>query len=373
MNLAGFLLKSRGIPSLAKRVPGLFARFGLTEDKIASCLHTFVDITQQFDALPTLTITANLIPRYPTLIRGLQNRGVEFAIHGLTHTNYAQLSFDNQLDHISTAMQIFHSQGIKFSGFRCPYLSSNAATILAVKELGFKWESSDVVSWDVLDLAQYGPYRREAYKKITGIYNAKDARFERSLPRMIDELVEIPVSIPDDEILVDRLGVKDRSAVASIWLDVLRKSYERGELFTMQLHHERMGFCGGALARVLSEACSLNPPIWIAQLNDIADWVIELEKIRLVVDKVGEDRYRVKVVGSNRASVLVKGGCVNSLGRDWVDGYRLVNSKDFELTSSNRPDVRLWRWPDGAKSAFSCTGDIDSITIIDFARRFVEV
>jgi len=431
MNLAGFLLKSRGVNSLAKRIPGLFVRFGVTERKIASCLHKFTDITELYGARPTFAITANLIPRHPKLIRGLQARGVEFAIHGLVHTDYARLSLDKQRDHIKRAMRIFDSYGVEFSGFRCPYLSSNSDTLLAAGDLGLKWESSDVVSWDVLDLSKYTARQLEAYNKVNELYSAKSISMEKPMPKLINGLVEIPVSIPDDEALVDRLGVRDRFKIAAIWEDILKKSYERGELFTIQLHHERIDFCGMALTRVLEKASSFQPSVWVAQLKEIAEWVIELKSIELRVDQCGERKFKVRADGSKRASVLFKNIKANVESKDWTDGYRLAAENEFEVEAeaipavgvspetpdktinrlrdegfivevtdspgrysyyldtkedresfddlieaieiSGKPVIRLWRWPNGARSALSCTGDIDSITIIDFARRFVEV
>ncbi|HZD60846.1 MAG TPA: hypothetical protein VE439_10400, partial [Anaerolineae bacterium] len=228
----------------------------------------------------------------------------------------------------------------------------------------------------------------------------------------------------------DRLGVRDRFKIASIWEAILKKSYERGELFTIQLHHERIGFCGTALIQVLERASSFQPQIWIAQLKDIADWVIELKATELKLDRYGEGRFKVRVDGSKRASVLVKNAKINVASKAWADGYHLIEKNEFEVDSdtipavgvspitpdgvvsklrdegfivevtdspnrysfyldvedrenlgdlvnaieeSGKPIIRLWRWPDGARSALSCTGDIDSITIIDFARRFVEV
>jgi hypothetical protein len=42
------------------------------------------------------------------------------------------------------------------------------------------------------------------------------------------------------------------------------------------------------------------------------------------------------------------------------------------LESAPGPLVRLWRWPAGARSALALTGDIDSITLQDFALRLWE-
>jgi hypothetical protein len=41
------------------------------------------------------------------------------------------------------------------------------------------------------------------------------------------------------------------------------------------------------------------------------------------------------------------------------------------LEESTAPLVRLGRWPDGARSALAITGDIDALTIWDYALRAV--
>jgi hypothetical protein len=56
----------------------------------------------------------------------------------------------------------------------------------------------------------------------------------------------------------------------------------------------------------------------------------------------------------------------------------LVDSSDYTsieacrrvIEESKRPLVRLGTWPDGARSALAVTGDIDALTIWDFAARF---
>ena len=43
-----------------------------------------------------------------------------------------------------------------------------------------------------------------------------------------------------------------------------------------------------------------------------------------------------------------------------------------KLEQSDVPQLRYWRWPNGAKSALSVTGDIDSVTLTDFVLRIIE-
>jgi hypothetical protein len=44
---------------------------------------------------------------------------------------------------------------------------------------------------------------------------------------------------------------------------------------------------------------------------------------------------------------------------------------DKEINQGSFPLVRLGRWPNGTKSAFCVTGDIDAITVWDYGLRFV--
>jgi hypothetical protein len=39
------------------------------------------------------------------------------------------------------------------------------------------------------------------------------------------------------------------------------------------------------------------------------------------------------------------------------------------IESSLSPLVRFWRWPDGAKSALCVTGDLDALSLMDYASR----
>jgi len=48
-----------------------------------------------------------------------------------------------------------------------------------------------------------------------------------------------------------------------------------------------------------------------------------------------------------------------------TDDMQLINY----VAKSTGPLVRYWRWPDGAKSALSITGDLDALTLIDYTFR----
>ncbi len=58
----------------------------------------------------------------------------------------------------------------------------------------------------------------------------------------------------------------------------------------------------------------------------------------------------------------------------YIDAATLAGlTSDVELVriieASVGPLVRYWRWPGGAKSAMCVTGDLDALTLLDYASR----
>lgn len=49
-----------------------------------------------------------------------------------------------------------------------------------------------------------------------------------------------PVTLPDDETIMDRLNITEPQKINEIWKSLFEQSYGRGELFTLQLHPERI-------------------------------------------------------------------------------------------------------------------------------------
>ncbi len=58
----------------------------------------------------------------------------------------------------------------------------------------------------------------------------------------------------------------------------------------------------------------------------------------------------------------------------FIDGYPTLSGGDeaallSEIEASPNAVLRLWRWPDRKRSAFTISADVDSITLMDFVRR----
>jgi hypothetical protein len=288
------------------------------------------------------------------------------------------------------------------------------------------------VHWDVLDRDSYADDMWHEYERLLSFYNSKMDCNYIALPRSDDGLVEIPVSIPDDEALIERLGVTQGERIGAIWEEMLKRTYERGELFTLQLHPERIDLCKSALAHVIQRARCYTPSVWVASLREISEWWQKKDRFAFDVYHESKNRYKVKADCTDRAGVLIK-NCKTDVSTDeWFDGYKIVNAREFCLETPKRPSImvskntapevfsflrnegyvvesdgkdgdcgiylddldqftgadekpllerieksqapllRFWRWPDRSRSAVSVTGDIDAITLLDFGLRILE-
>ena len=432
VNTRAHLSKSRGSKNLLLRIFTVLCRFGITARKFQHSLERYAAITGSHDSVPTFAITAVILKRHPELIRELHNQGVEFAVHGYIHTDYRLVSLDQQVQHFNKAIRIFESAKVPFTGFRAPFLRINGKTPKVLGNLGFPYDSSHSIDWDVIDQASHPKQSWREYDRLLEFYMPRRAEEYLSLPRFINGFVEIPVAIPDDEAIVDRLGVRDEKEISRIWLDILERTYHRGELFTVQLHPERIIFCENALLDILEQAKRLTPHVWVATLREIAEWWNERDDFTIEIDSQSDRKYNVKATCSERATLLLKNCKTDVPSTEWVNGYKAINARNFTLEcpvrpaigvspdsspaavkflrtegfiveESNQPDhyglylndlaqyeeadekllsdkverseaplLRYWRWPEQARSAMSITGDIDSITLTDFVLRIFE-
>jgi peptidoglycan/xylan/chitin deacetylase (PgdA/CDA1 family) len=391
-------------------------------------LERYIQITEEFDAKPTLPITAKVLQRHQQLIRQLSERGVEFSIHGLVHNDHLTLNADQQLENIEEAVRIFADAGVPAAGFRGPYLRSNQATDDAVRSLGLLYQSSAAVAFPILKAEAVSKVNSESLQRVLDFYQARDACEFVVRPRNRQGLVDIPVALPDDEILVDRfhLGEELRSQT---WREMLQQTHHRGELFTIQLHPERISEMARSLRQVLQVARQLQPSVWIARLDEIASWWLRRAVADVRLEALNTEGYLVELRAHPDVTLLIRGlpsvPTEPWLGRDQValrsifevrtrvkpvvgvssrssepvreflreEGFPFEISdkkSEFghfvdlpaqqldqvellaELDSCPGPLVRVWRWPNRARSALAVTGDIDSLTLQDFALRLWE-
>jgi peptidoglycan/xylan/chitin deacetylase (PgdA/CDA1 family) len=386
-------------------------------------LAQYREITGELGAQPTWPATACVLDRHPDLLKRYAADGVELAVHGLVHGDHALLDRARQRDSIGRALDVFERHDLRPTGFRGPYLRYNAATLDVLRELGFLWHSSQAILFPLVS-GTLEPRRAAALEAALKLYSARDARRVAVTPRLIGGLVDIPVAVPDDEILLDRLGLNAEGRTAE-WLHILEVTHRKGELFTVQLHPERIPELGDALGALLADARARKPAIHITRLDDIARWWVRRSHFALHVTRSGDRRYSVRLDADADATLLVRGiavartpwygdDAVSEVHQFEADGPRIpvvsisrrspaavrtfLAEEGFATEISDQsegygahidvadrswsevdvldmvaaapgPIVRLWRWPNAARSALAVTGDIDALTLWDFGVR----
>jgi len=429
MNYLAHLMRSKGLGQLRQRALNIGRRYGVTPGKMVQALERLVSTLEQYECRATLPVTAVALARHPVPIRQLQERGMEIAVHGWTHVDLESYSVERQCEHLSRALSIFGRHGISAVGFRSPYLRRSSTIREAVAVAGFRYLSNQPIVWDIAgELDQRGE-KSQAYQRAIEFYTPWSSAERMSLPVLQGRIVEIPVSLPDDEMLVERLGANG-AQIAQIWTEILRQTFARGELFTIQLHPERAATCIPALNQVLSEAHSYDSSVWITRLDEIAEWWQRRRALRVDVAYEGDGQYGIIILGPAGSSALVRYAQVIGESEAWEDGYQLVQSHRFSVRCSCRPLVgvsrrtaesladflrqqgylfeisddcagysvyldrpnfaqedekplvqqieaggspliRINRWPGGARSALAITGDIDAVTLWDYGLRIL--
>jgi hypothetical protein len=425
MNPVRVALRGKGPFNLLRRGVSVVQRYGLSPRKLDRQLAQLAAVLSRFHCNATLPITSVTLQRHPHLIREYRARGIEFAIHGYLHVDLSQLSHAEQQAQLQRAKQIFEKAGIPTQGFRGPYLGWNEATLEVLQHLGLVYDSSQGLAWDVLD-----GHTTSAYNHVLSFYGALSATDYPSLPSLEDGLVRIPYSLPDDEALVERLELKTPAQMTALWLGILHRTHELGELFALGLHPERTTICLEPLTALLAEACQLDPPVWIARMDEIAGWWRARSGTQVHISETPDNCLQVAVAGPAGTTVLVRGVRVDAPTQPGADGYQQVRARKFTMPGSPRPFigispptsphmadflrqqgylvetsdkdylyahyydqpefaaehkrpmlaqiedtdgplVRLGRWPNGARSALSITGDIDALTLWDYGLRFL--
>lgn len=299
-----FLFFSRGISKWIWRLITVRRRFSFHPRKQMNIIRQFADCLKTHDVHGTFFIPAVLLERYVSHLRTIDTKTVEWGIHGFVHTDHSQLEYEQQRNQISKAVEIFDKCGFKFKGFRCPYLRFNEHTRKVLMGTGrFEFDSSNSIIWEEL----YGPNQKH-YPWIKTFYRATTYKKNLAVPFLVEQLTEIPVSLPDDDITVDRERLS-APEIFNMWSAMLKTCHKNKEVFVLQLHPERFLELKDVLVPLIKEAKFLQPSIWITTLSQVADW------------------QKSNPIGS---------------------------------------------WPEPYQGAFCITGDIDAITIKDFFTRLRE-
>jgi peptidoglycan/xylan/chitin deacetylase (PgdA/CDA1 family) len=418
-------LKTRQVDKSLARAVSIGWRYGADSRNFVSALGGFVELTAVFGVKPTFPVPATVLHRHPQVLKAVARRGAELAAHGYAHLDYTGIEDSEVERHLQNAKSIFSRHGFERIGFRFPFLRRNPGLLAELDRHSLVWDSSEVLNWDVLGRSEFTASAWEAYERILETYAPIPASSTRSLPYFIGNLVEIPVSMPDDDVLIDRMNVRDSGRLYSVWDFMLMETWRREESMVLQLHPERYAFFRKALHRLLRRASCLGN-VWTASLGEIAGWWRERSGIRLEFRNLSPHETEIRCLGSSRAGLsfrtpsrgsdlrLMKpdrdgspcwkvsgqmrpwvgvspeipdsGEPVRELKRRGIIYQKSESDHGFACyisgeAGSAETAIRFLRkypegmlgldtWPGGNRCAFSVTGDIDGLDIWDFWSRF---
>lgn len=423
-NALSIAVQGKGVLPLIKRAEVISNRYGFTPAKMSAALQCMLSTVAKFGCKATLPITAMPLVHQSNLGRMLRTQGIECAIHGLRHVDHTQLPLEQLVLELRRAVDIFSKAGIEVKGFRSPYLRWSHDTIEAVKICGLKYDSSNSLAWDVID------NKNSAYSRALEFYGAQSASQFPALPRCHDGLVRIPYSLPDDEALIERLAIKNERVIGQIWLAMLDIAFARGQLFTLGLHPERAIQCRQALQMVLVKANSLTTSVWLARLDEIANWQLKLAQFQIEIQQESKFQWRIAPPEETDVKILARSVRIDGLSQVWTGDFQLLGPGDVniyspvrpmiglapecpdelvdflrqqgylleinenpseyayyldmstfqpqdelplltEIDQGNWPLIRVARWPRAARAALAITGDVDAITLWDFVERLL--
>jgi peptidoglycan/xylan/chitin deacetylase (PgdA/CDA1 family) len=312
MNLVFFSIKTKGFSNFTRRLWTVFTRFGFSENRSRKALYSIVDLLQSHNSAPTFFIPAVVLRRHPALIAEIAGEGAEIGIHGYVHNDYRTLSPSQQYKQTEHAISVFQETRIKHKGFRNPYLGWTEDSLRVFSALGFGYESNEAVFHDVVDRNHFSPLVRSGFEKSLALFQAIPCSSYTLRPHFEDSLLRLPTSIPDDEMLFDRLRITDPAEIGQIWSKVMQRVYELGGLYALNLHPERGVLCQMALGILLGYAQNQSQPIWLARLDDIAQWWKEHSEFRLKITPLTGEHWLVEANCTPRGTVLARGVTVKS-------------------------------------------------------------
>jgi len=439
MSYLNHVVTTKGFIHSFERSAQILKRFCLGRKKFLQMISSLQQDLEG-DAKITFCITASLLSENAPLFRKLRHLGHDVAAHGYVHTNMKNKSKKEQIEIIRKCSHAFARFQMPVTGFRCPYLSYNNDTLDVLNTGGFAWTSNNMILWPN-GLGGGNGREIKTLRKINSLYHLDCADSRQALPRFRNGCLDIPITGPDDEMLLERFRVKKREKIVEIWMDVLRRTHERGELFHLLFHPERFRHIRGCIKAIVGGLRRFDEPVWVASLMEITEWWRQRRDVSFEHEYAGDRCVKTWVNAPARATMLVKlqtgeafsgdkpffgsyalarplemrngrrafpcingrKGTIGLAGRSPIEAETFLKEEGFLVERSNNPDehavfidggrqfsrkdeaamlaqiedspfhvLRLWRWPDGMRSSFTISADVDSVTLMDFIRRALQ-
>ena len=417
---------ARGPQFVIRRTTSLLSRYGIAPARATARIDNNLMTLAKFGCAPTFPTPGILVQRYSPFFQRIQAGGAEIAVHSYQHVDLNSLTLAGAREQLNRAVQVFRNYGIEARGFRCPYLSCSDELLESLPVGLFGYSSNRAIWLDVPHLNQNNG-QSVIFNTLRRFYNPKSSAETICMPWSRSNMIEIPVCVPDDLQLHDGLNF-DSEGISQTWIEMLHQTHRRGELFNLIFHPELGSVCKKSFEDLLQQAIQLKPAVWIARLGEISAWWQEKSRFKVEVIPTS-DSLQISLECSPRATILARGlGTMHSTPV-WDGAYRRLQTEVIEvpaeprpfvglatdapvsviaflqeqgyildtgetatqcgifldrntlvrlanqvqlvdyIEASSAPLVRYWRWPEGARSALSVTGDLDALTLLDYVSR----
>lgn len=259
-----FMFSSKGIFPACRRIYTVCRRFSFTPLRQLKYIRRYIEILESLGAKATFFIPAAVLERYHLHLGALQSHAVEWGIHGYRHIDLSIINAEQLKSQIVNATGIFDKYKIKFHGFRAPYLKNNDKLPGELaRTQRFLYDSSKAVFVG----NSFNPGLRNL-KWISNFYGPAGFSKETALPKFKNGLWEVPVILPDDEILLDRVRLP-AGEILLVWKNILRVCQENKSPFIMQLHPERILDLASVLTEFIDYARNTYPKVSFITLSDL--------------------------------------------------------------------------------------------------------
>jgi peptidoglycan/xylan/chitin deacetylase (PgdA/CDA1 family) len=419
--------KKRGFQFILKRAQKLRERYSFTPQKSVARILDCVEQLLNYDCSPTFFVPGIVVKRNSDFIRELQEKGCEIGVHSYQHVDLRSISPQEANRQLEKANEAFRKVGLKSDGFRCPYLSISDGLLKVLSPGLFKYSSNRAIAWVNLDSSKH--QKNKLFDIIGGFYHPALAQNTLSLPYFQENILEIPVSVPDDLQMRDGLNYTPDQISTSL-LGTFKQIHQRGELFNLLFHPELASLLNEPFVSVLGEVQEYKNRVWITQLRDVATWWNEKEDYKIQIER-SKGEYHIELKSPHRATVLHRGMGEKRYSKEWDGKYQMITEENINITndilpfvgvSPGLPDwvsdaldrkgyitvslknwedcsvkitdefigqcanpveliaaienldvplVRFWPWPDGNRSALCLSGDLDALSLMDYATRLL--
>jgi len=183
----------------------------LSDEKM-ELIQTSLKIAKEYGVPCWIFVTPDPVDGLERLCDKVKKWGGEVIIgcHGLKHTSFSEISYEEQFSQLAASMEIFKKIGIDVFAVRTPWLSSNRHTNQVVSDLGFRLDFS------------------------TGFgFPAKFFSFYLR-PKKLKETIFVPLTTPPDVNFRNRKN--SRREMSSTWISYFNSIYEKCGVLSYLIH-----------------------------------------------------------------------------------------------------------------------------------------